>query len=243
MRQSIFALAALLTLAACANRPQLSQDCAQNAMCAARASEAAFIAASNGQVQRIGATLTLHPRSAAAIAFTDHQAACDAHDVHNCDGYALMGVFPRAGALVVQKFLYEGSTFFLIDMVTGGQTRLNGMPTFSPDGGEFLVAPFDEENDTGRNNLEIWRRSADGWGLEWSHALADEPLEDPNLPAPYQTRVMRWNDGRIVLQFFIEYPEPGRWSGSLTRDSDGWHLTGKSPPGLFPKREAETPSG
>ncbi len=243
MRQSFLALAALLTLAACANRPQLSQECAQNAMCAARAGEAAFITASQGQAQRTAAALILHPKSAPAMVFTDHQAACDAGDVQSCDGYALMGVFPRARALVVQKFFYEGSTFFLIDMDTGGQTQLNGMPTFSPGGGEFLVAPFDDENDTGRNNLEIWRRTANDWILEWSHPLADEPREDTDLPAPYQTRVMRWDDGRIVLQFFIEYPESKRWSGSLTRAADGWHLQAKSPPGLFPKREAETPSG
>lgn len=235
MRQAFPALIVLLILAGCVRQPPLSNDCAQNAMCAARADEPALIAESNGLAERRGDTLILHPKSASAISFSDHKAACVAHDVHTCDGYALMGAFPRARALVVQKFFYEGSIFLLIDQDTGRQTQLSGMPTFSPDGQEFLVAPFDEEHDVGRNNLEIWRRKGDGAVLEWSHALADEPVEDPNLPSPYQTRVMRWNDGHITLQFLIEYPEQRHWTGSLVRDATGWHLSAKSPPGLFRK--------
>ena len=232
-RRVLFAIAALLPLAACALHPPLDEDCAKNAMCAARAAEPALVAASHGLAERQGDTLILHPADAPAIPFTDHKAACAAHEVDNCDGYALMASVPRARALVVQQFLYEGSYFLLIDNVTGRQTRLNAMPYFSPDGSEFLVAPYDEENDTGPNNLEIWRRIADDAVLEWAHTIAQEHDEDPSLPFPYQTRFLRWNEDRIALEFFIRDAKP--WRGSLTRAADGWHLSAQSPPGLFAK--------
>ena len=194
-RRILLAIAALLPLAACALHPPLDADCAKNAMCAARAAEPARISDSRGLAERDGDTLILHPADSPAIRFTDHKAACAAHEVDNCDGYALMASVPRSRALVVQQFLYEGSYFLLIDTVTGRQTRLNAMPFFSPDGGEFLVAPYDEENDTGPNNLEIWRRIADDAVLEWAHTIAQEHDEDPSLPFPYQTRFLRWNEG------------------------------------------------
>ena len=234
LRCALLAIAALAPLAACALlQPPLDEDCAKNAMCAARAAEPAQIRASRGLAERGGDTLILHLADSPAIRFTDHKAACAAHEVDNCDGYALMASVPRARALVVQQFLYEGSYFLLIDNVTGRQTRLNAMPFFSPDGSEFLVAPYDEENDTGPNNLEIWRRIGDDAVLEWAHTIAQEHDEDPSLPFPYQTRFLRWNEDRIALEFFTRDSKP--WRGSLTRTADGWHLSAQSPPGLFAK--------
>lgn len=235
-RRILLAIAALLPLAACALHPPLDADCAKNAMCAARAAEPARISDSRGLAERDGDTLILHPADSPAIRFTDHKAACAAHEVDNCDGYALMASVPRSRALVVQQFLYEGSYFLLIDTVTGRQTRLNAMPFFSPDGGEFLVAPYDEENDTGPNNLEIWRRIADDAVLEWAHTIAQEHDEDPSLPFPYQTRFLRWNEDRIALEFFTRNSKP--WRGSLTRTADGWHLSAQSPPEFFRNAEA-----
>jgi hypothetical protein len=236
IRRALLAIAALAPLAACAilRPPPLDQDCAKNAMCAARAAEPAVIARARLLAERQGDTLILHPADAPAIPFTDHKAACDAHEVANCDGYALMANVPRARALVVQQFLYEGSYFLLIDNVTGRRTRLNAMPFFSPDGSEFLVAPYDEENDTGPNNLEIWRRVGDDAVLEWAHTIAQEHDEDPALPFPYQTRLLRWNKDRIALEFFTRDSKP--WRGSLARSADGWQLSAQSPPEMFSQR-------
>jgi hypothetical protein len=235
LRRALLAIAALAPLAACALlQPPLDSDCAKNAMCAARAAEPALIKASRGLAERDGDTLILHPAGTAPLRLTDHKAACAAHEVDNCDGYALMASVPRARALVVQQFLYEGSYFLLIDNVTGRQTRLNAMPFFSPDGSEFLVAPYDEENDTGPDNLEIWRRVGDDAVLEWAHTIAQEHGEDPALPFPYQTRLLRWNQDRIALEFFSRDSKP--WRGSLARTADGWRLSAQSPPELFSQR-------
>jgi hypothetical protein len=232
--RALLVVVLILPLAACALHPPLDQDCAANAMCAARASEPALIAASHGLATRDGDTLALHPTGTIALNFTDHKPACDRGDTSNCDGYALMASVPRARALVVQQFLYEGSYFLLIDTVTGRQTRLNAMPYFSPDGGEFLVAPYDEENDTGPNNLEIWRRVGDDAVMEWAHTIVQEHDEDPSLPFPYQTRLVRWNQDRLTLEYCTRDAKP--WRGSLARAADGWHLSAQSPSELFSNR-------
>ena len=101
----LFALIlALLPLAACATSPRLSDDCAANAMCRARAAEPALLAASHGMADRQGDILALHPSDAPAIGFADHKDACDAGDAARCEGYALMGTFPKARAVISRAF-------------------------------------------------------------------------------------------------------------------------------------------
>ena len=228
----LLALPASLLLSGCISHAP-DADCAANAMCAARAAEPAAIDDAHSLARREGDDLILHPAGTAAITLTDHKAACDAGDTVQCQGFALMQFHRRAHALVVQRFLYEGSSFFLIDSVTGRQTQLSGMPIFSPDGQEFLVAPYDEETDTGPDNLEIWRRDGDGAALEWAHTIVQEHAEDPALPVPYQTKVADWSRDRIRLTFFIDHPDKHQWSGGLTRTADGWRLDAQSPSGSF----------
>jgi hypothetical protein len=234
LRRLALAAMALLPLAACATLSAPKEGCAANALCAARAAEPDLISASHGLAERQGDILAVHPANAPIVGLADHKAACDNGDADKCEAYALVGNFPKARALVVQQFLYEGSSFFLIDDNTGRQTRLAAMPAFSPDGTRFLVAPYDEENDTGPNHLEIWRREGDGAVLEWAHSLEQEHAEDPALPAPYQTRLLHWRGDSLALEFFTD--DGKSWRGSLTRAEDGWRLDAQSPPGLFAAR-------
>ena len=216
----------LLFLAACATHPPLDAECAANAMCAARAAEPAVIAATHGAAARREDDLVLHPKNAPPLHLTDDMASCAQADIRNCVGYALMAAVPRAQAWVAQQFLYEGSSFLLIDSGTGRQTRLNGMPVFSPDGREFLVAPYDLESDVGPNDLEIWRRDGDGAVLEWAHAAAPSDVEETTPPI---ITVTDWRDGRIALSFQSPSGPPSRWQGSLTRSAEGWSLIVNAP--------------
>src|SRR5689334_12701570 len=145
----IFILLAPFLVAACVTHPPLDAECAANAMCAARAAEPAILAATHGDAMRHDDDLVLHPHSAPPLHLTDDMASCAQADEKNCVGYALMAAVPRSHAWVAQQFLYEGSSFLLIDSGTGRQTRLNAMPAFSPDGRQFLVAPYDLESDVG----------------------------------------------------------------------------------------------
>jgi hypothetical protein len=226
MKARLAFLLLLLPLAACAGKTELPPDCAANVMCAARGAEPEQL--SPGVAERHGDQLVLFPTHAEKVTFTDHLKACDDGVVESCIGFALMDKVDRADAFVVQQFYYEGSVFLLIDSQTGRSTTLHGMPMFSPDGRQFLVAPYDEESDVGPNNLEIWRREGDSAVLEWAHTFAETHAEDPNLKAPYKTRVSGWSANRISLAL----QEPGterRWSGSITRDDTGWHLSAVSP--------------
>lgn len=238
MRQAVPLFFVLLFAAACASGPKLADDCAANALCAARAAEPALILAAKDQAERKGDDLLLKPRNAPPVTFTDHKAACDRGDAEHCDGFAFMGAFAKSRALVVQQFFYEGSSFIFVDEASGRQIRLAAMPVFSPDGQRFLVAPYDLENDIGPNNLEIWRREGDGAVLEWAHTLAQTHAEDPSLPLPYQVRVRSWSGDRITLSLFTEVPEKRRWRGTLVRDGNDWKLSAQSPPGTFPPEPA-----
>lgn len=231
-------LSMLLFAAACTSGPPLPDECTANALCAARAAEPALILAAKDLAERKGDDLLLRPRNGSPIIFTDHKAACDASDADRCDGFAFMGAFTQPRALVVQQFFYEGSSFLFVDEASGKRIRLAAMPVFSPDGQRFLVAPYDLENDTGPNNLEIWRREGDGAVLEWAHTLAQTHVEDPALPLPYQVQVLDWSGDRIVLSLFTEIPQKRRWRGTLVRNGESWQLSAQSPPGTFPPAPA-----
>ena len=222
-RPQLLFLLLLLPLAACATAG-LEPGCAENAMCAARAAEPRLLAA--GRAERHGDDLVLIPAHGKRLSFTDHKLACESGD-EDCIGFALMGEFPKSNAWVVQRFFYEGGDFLLIDARSGRQTKLNGMPFFSPDGGSFLVTPYDEEGDA-PNNLEIWRRDGDGAVLEWAHPFAAAYQEDSSLKQLYEVRAVRWDKDRITLAL-AEPTTQRRWSGTLMHDKDGWHLSAKSP--------------
>jgi hypothetical protein len=225
MRRLLLILAPLL-LAACATHPPLDAECAANAMCAARAAEPAILAAAHGAAVRHEDDLILNPHGGPPLHLTDDMASCAQADENNCVGYALMAAVPRSHAWVAQRFVYEGSDYLLIDSFTGRQTRLNGMPVFSPDGRQFLVAPYDLESDVGPNDLELWRRKDDGAVLEWAHAAAP-PAEDQ--PAPAAITVAGWQGDRIALAFEIPSDPPRRWRGSLVRTGATWNLVVNGP--------------
>ena len=190
-------------------------------MCAARAAEPAILAATRGAAVRHDDDLILTPHGAPPLHLTDDMASCAQADEKNCVGYALMAAVPRSHAWVAQQFLYEGSSFLLIDSGTGRQTRLNAMPSFSPDGRQFLVAPYDLESDVGPNDLEIWRRDGDGAVLEWAHPAAQP---GPEGSPPPIIKVTDWQNDRIALSFESAFDPSKRWLGSLTRTGSGWSL-------------------
>jgi hypothetical protein len=222
----------LLSLCACAERIQenaslvYSKDC--NVECVARVQETQILANAGGRAKRDNANLILNPANGQRLIMADQRAACD-NGADGCESFVLMADLPRNHAFVVQNFYYEGSDIFLIDDRTGKQTMLNGMPTFSPDGTEFLVAPFSDETDVGDNNLEIWHRQGDAWVIEWAHPFKLAYEEDPNLNELYVTHVVRWDYNRIALSLFTEGNPFHPWAGTLTREVDGWHLSAKSP--------------
>lgn len=215
-------------------RPVLDEACAANGYCAAHAAEPQFLRP--GRAERLGDTLALYPSAAAPVRLSGDPKVCEAGDVGHCALFVLEADQPGSHAWLVERFLYEGSDFLLIDDRSGRQTQLNGKPVFSPDGARFLVAPFSDENEVGPNNLEIWRRQGDGAVLEWSHPAAAVMVEDPQLPAPYTVTVRRWQGARIDLTLTAAFSPGRQWQGRLTQDAQGWHLSAKSPPGLF-KRE------
>lgn len=234
-RPILFALLPLtmLPLAACATRPfpdEVFNGCRGNAMEMARAAEPRLLAA--GQSERRDDTLILKPAHGDPVVLRDGPADCELQDVSLCGGFALVGVSHAAHAWVVQRFHFEGADYLLIDTATGRRIPLNGMPVFSPDGNRFLVAPLDEENDVGPNNLEIWQRQGDGAVLEWAHTFQQAQAEDPSLSRSYEVHVRAWRTDRITLGLSMPCNEPPRWQGNLVRSENGWHLSVKSPPGL-----------
>lgn len=222
MRTWPFLFALLLPLAAA------GQSC--NDACLARKGEPLR----PGVAERHGDTLVL-AAGIRRLSFTDNRKACDAGEAQDCAIYALVANVP--GSLAVQKFLHEGSDTTLIDTRSGKQTLLSGVPVFSPTGREFAVTQFSDESD---NNLEVWRRDGDGAALEWAHPFKQSWKDDAALPqtpasTPPVFRVAAWRGDRIALAVSTD-DQRHHWSGTLTRDAKGWHLSAKSPPGMFPSR-------
>ena len=168
------------------------------------------------------------------LVFTNDRTACYASDATSdahCVGYVLIANAPQSHSLVVEKFSgLEGSDCYLIDTITARQTQLSGRPVFSPDGQELLITQFSNDSD---NNLEMWRRQSDTAEVEWEHPFKQAYAEDPNLREMYETHVTGWSGDHIALAL-DSGDRKYHWTGSMTRDAAGWHLSAKSPPGLLP---------
>jgi len=231
-RRTAITVLFMLTAAGCADLRDRS-ECLANVMCSARMQEPRVIQTADGTVIRRDNSLIVRPSEGAAIVLTDTPNSCETGDAGRCQGFALMARISGAHAFVVQRFFNEGSDFLLIDDRSGRETTLHAMPTFSPDNQRFLVAPFDDESDDDPNNLEIWRRQNDGAVMEWAHPFKQSFVEDPALPALYESRVLRWDPDRVTLEFSIEGRPDRHWTGTLTRLSDGWHLAANAPAGIF----------
>jgi len=208
----------------------VGQSC--NEACVARAAEPALLRPP--LAERHGERLVI-TAGAQTLTFTDNRKACDAGDAKNCAIYALVANAP--GSLAVEKFEFEGSDTTLIDTRSGKQTLLSGVPVFSPDGREFVVAQFSNESD---NNLEVWQRRGDGAVLEWAHPFKQSWKDDPALPqtpasTPPVFRVAAWQGDRIALAVSTD-DQRHHWSGTLIHDAKGWYLSAKSPPGMFATR-------
>lgn len=219
------ALAFLLLLPIAAQ----AQTC--NLSCVARRAEAHLLR--RGVTERHGDRLVVYTGPGRMV-FEDQKQACDWGNAQVCAIYDVVASPP--GTVAIRKFGFEGSDCWLIDMASGRKTMLTGVPVFSPDGSRFVITDFSNNSD---NNLEVWMR--DGMRLEWAHpskqSFAEDPAllrypSDPRLALPPVFQVTGWQGDRIALAVSTE-DRKRHWAGSLTRDSEGWHLSAKSPPGLL----------
>jgi len=228
MRVWLFSILSLLPLSAA------GQSC--NDACMARKAEAQWLKA--GLAERMDGRLVV-TAGGRRLVFADNRKACDAGEARDCAIYALVANAP--GSLAVQKFEFEGSDTYLIDLRSGRKTELDGVPVFSSDGRKFVIAAFSGDSE---NNLEVWRRTGDGAALEWAHpfrqswtedaALHGDTLENKWGLAPV-FRVTGWQGDRVSLAISTD-DQRHNWTGTLLHDAQGWHLSAKSPPGMFAKR-------
>lgn len=230
MRLASFAVVLLLTAPACADRA--SEDAllakARSTYLNDPAMEKAAIAASPKRATRTGATLRLE-RIGRPLTLTDTRAACDddspRFDAGTCARYDLVADLRTRHAYLVVKGGYEGcGDLLLIDDRSGRQTLFADVPTFSPDGERLLIQnECEAEGSASDNHLEIWRRQADGWVLEWAYTDEAAYAADPDLKRIFHSTVVAWQGDRIVLAFSDS--DAGRhWTGSLTRIEGRWVL-------------------
>jgi hypothetical protein len=204
----------------------LSQSC--NWACEARKAEVHLL--KPGVAERHGDRLVLVTGPGKQV-FDDNKKACDDGNAKDCAIFSLVATAP--GSLAVEKFEFEGSDTYLIDTPTGRKTMLTGVPVFSLDGREFVVTDFSNESE---NTAEVWRREGDNAKLEWAQPFQQTFAKDFAIlhgPAPV-IRAAPWQGDHIALKVSTDDLRY-HWTGSLIRDSKGWHLSAKSPPGLLPQ--------
>ncbi|MDB5438926.1 MAG: hypothetical protein JWM33_1353 [Caulobacteraceae bacterium] len=194
------------------------------------ADDAAALAAS-ARVRRRGEDLILDLTGGGTLTLAGNEKVCDAdNDFDACAVYRLMGDLPSRRAILVDKGLYEGNQILLIDDRTGRQTPLPAAPIFSPDNQRLLIQGQDDGYG-GPDNLEIWRRTGDGWSAEWEHPVKQVYQEVPGLQMPYVVTVSDWRGDVIDLALSTRPTEPvqRRWTGRLRFSNGQWILTQDAP--------------
>lgn len=226
-------MASVLALNGCANAPDISAENAVLATAYRNGANGAETLPSFGRAVRSNGDLTFKLANGKSLTLQDDNRGCSGDDnnpVELCHRFTMLADLPSRHFFLVVEGYYEGADFFLIDDRTGRETQIDAVPIFSPNGEYFLVQD-DNEASEHENNLEIWRREGDGAVLEWAHSISQAIQETPQ-GLLYHTEVISWTGDEIALQFSIgAYAQrPAlKWTGSLKRQSDGWHLTAAWP--------------
>lgn len=131
--------------------------------------ETLSIAGAGGRAVRAGDLLTL-AIDGGMRTFQDRKECHTETEDARCETYRLVAYLDRRGQILVAHFFYEGLKFVLIDVRSGREAELDGLPTFSPSGKFVLVLVNDPENGSA---IQIWDLTDHGPSLAWQYASED----------------------------------------------------------------------
>jgi hypothetical protein len=198
--------------------------------------EPKLIAASKGRARRTGDDLFLRFADGKSRTFHNDNKGCQDGPNH-CDGYILIGALPAFHWFVLFETAYEGGRYYLYDDRDGLPTEIPYWPTFSADGERLLIQNDDVSGFFEGDTLEIWRRKGYRMEREWI-ANPEESDTGVHTDGPLHTKLLSWTGDRITLEFRTDEdfnPTTGkhtsarRWTGTITRAVDGWHLDAHAP--------------
>ncbi|HWY60926.1 MAG TPA: hypothetical protein VNW15_03400 [Rhizomicrobium sp.] len=201
------------------------------------AKEVALIAHSHGRARRVGDDLIIAFSNGQTRTFHNDNKGCE-DGPDSCDSFVLAADLPQFHWFLVYEGFYEGGRFTLYDDRGGLPTEIPYWPVFSPDGQRILIQNDDVSSEFPGDNLEIWRRQGAKAVREWS---ANPDAGDTGVSQggpPYHSEVQRWRGDRVALIFSVpdaydlktRTSASGRkWTATLTRQADGWHLNARAP--------------
>jgi hypothetical protein len=183
---------------------------------AQRADEPTLIAADSPTVQRPRPDrLLVHTAAGAPRVFDDDFLGESLIRFHRYRGSPA----PLNAYVVEQVFVPEGWEFFLVEAGTGRLTRVDDVPSASPDGARFATASIDLVAGHRPNRARIYRMGPAAPTVEWEISPEGWGLTDP-----------RWIDARTLTFTRVDLDTrtapftESRSSATLTLESGRWTL-------------------
>ena len=147
------------------------------------------LSAVDANADRRGNRLILHLKSGTTKVYKN-QPECETPSLKStCQKYALVAHVSRRDIFIVAKLYYESAEYLLVDDDSGSETTLRNFPALSPSGNHVLVLLMNDEQ-VGFA-VQVWRRAAHGFVLEWSGSPYTE-----GMYTSYE--LVRWTSENII---------------------------------------------
>lgn len=161
-----------------------------------------------GRVSRRDTVLEVRTGSAALV-FIDNNSG-SAYVRH-----FFAGQLPGGKYAIVERHLYEGHEYLLIDWQSADSTRLPAPPVLSPEGERFAAASRDEDGWYADNLLQVWHLTDDGPVMEFqvTGGFGCEPA------------AVRWVDASSIEFIWVDENRGREIPAKLVRESTGtWRM-------------------
>jgi len=131
------------------------------------------------------------------------------------------GQLPGGKYAVIERLLYEGYEYLLIDWRSADSTRLPAPPVIAPTGDRFAVASRAEKEWYADNVLQVWRLTADG------------PLKEFEVRGGFGCgpAAIRWVDASSIEFVWVDENRGRKIPAKLVRESSGSWILNPPPEG------------
>ncbi|BAM86887.1 conserved exported hypothetical protein [Bradyrhizobium oligotrophicum S58] len=176
-------------------------------------------ALAKGEAQRIGGRLIVTLRSGKTKVYSDRLACSRPAEETKCIRYSLVVHAKTRSSYIIAKQYYEGLEAIVVNEVSGVETIVRGIPSYSSDGRSLVV--FLENDPEVGFAVEVWQKNGDRFAKVWTGS--------PNSDGIYVSyRLIRWiSEDAFLIETKTKYggKKPDALQEVLiVRDASGWKI-------------------
>jgi hypothetical protein len=168
-----------------------------------------------GMFTRNDDTLTINLDGGKSKKYVGNRGACNnTGDPNKCVIFRVARYFPKIQSYLIEKALYEGGDFLLVNRRSGSETTMSTVPGLSPTAKYLISIDRNEEGDR-EYDIAIWSADTDPPKLEFKYKGKQNEYWE----------IKSWKqDARISMKAWVAVEKSYDQEAELVRKDNGWTL-------------------